>query len=85
MRDFLRDLGIQEVNSGVSDGRFIDAPSGPEIESLDPSTGRVIARVRTASGAEYDRVVDTACKSFADWRMLPAPERGQVVLDRRGG
>jgi aldehyde dehydrogenase (NAD+) len=79
MRDFLEELGIQEVNSGVSDGQFIAEPSGNEIESLDPSSGQVIARVRTASGADYERVVTTTQKAFETWRMVPAPVRGEVV------
>jgi aldehyde dehydrogenase (NAD+) len=79
MRDFLEELGIQEVNSGVSDGELVARPSGREIESVDPASGQVIAKVRTASAGDYERVVATAEKAFEKWRMVPAPQRGEVV------
>ncbi len=79
MKDFLRELGIQEVNSGVSTGVFLEAPSGKEIESVEPSTGKVIARVRTAGGEDYEQVVAACDNAFQTWRMLPAPKRGEVV------
>ncbi|MFQ5766887.1 MAG: aldehyde dehydrogenase family protein [Acidobacteriota bacterium] len=79
MKEFLEDLGLGEINSGVSDGRFLEAPQGEIIESLDPATGQVIARVKTAAPAEYDQVVAAAVRRFQEWRMLPAPQRGEIV------
>ncbi|MFQ5669213.1 MAG: aldehyde dehydrogenase family protein [Acidobacteriota bacterium] len=79
MKTFLQDLGIRAVNSGVSDGRFLEAPAGRTTESLDPSTGEVIARVQAAGGDDYERVVRAAARAFESWRMVPAPRRGEAV------
>ena len=79
MKDFLKELGIQEVNSGVSDGQFFDPAGDQEIDSLDPATGEVIARVKIAALPDYERVVATASEAFTAWRNQPAPVRGEVV------
>ncbi len=60
------------------DGEFQDA-SGEVIDTLDPTTGEVLARVRTPSQVEYDRAVAAAVAAFDRWRKVPAPRRGEVV------
>ena len=79
MKDFLTELGIQEVNSGVSDGQFFDPTGGKEVDSLDPATGQVIAKVKIADIEDYERVIFAAQEAFIPWRMQPAPIRGEVV------
>ena len=76
--DVLRRLGIDRDNSGVFAGEWI-VPSGPTLDSINPSTGEVIASVKTASHEDYVAVVESSTKAFAQWRMLPAPERGAIV------
>jgi aldehyde dehydrogenase (NAD+) len=77
--DVLQRLGIEEVNSGVCDGRWIDRPSGDELVSLNPSTGQPIARVRAASRDDYEDVVEHTQTAFQQWRMMPPPQRGEIV------
>ncbi|EYF08869.1 L-piperidine-6-carboxylate dehydrogenase [Chondromyces apiculatus] len=75
----LEELGVSsEGMSGVCASGFREA-SGAELETLNPSTGEVLGRVRTAARADYDAVVDHARERFAAWRMRPAPRRGEVV------
>ena len=77
--DVLARLGIREVNSGVFASEFVSQPGGPEIASVNPATGETIARVRSASRADYERAVDVAQKAFESWRLVPPPRRGEVV------
>ena len=72
-------LGIEPVNSGGKGVAWVASPSGGEIASLNPATGDVLARVRTVSAAEYDRIVDDAAEAFKRWRTVPAPKRGEIV------
>ncbi|MED5370518.1 MAG: aldehyde dehydrogenase family protein [Myxococcota bacterium] len=53
--------------------------SGRIIESIDPSTGKVIAKVQLASVEDYEETVAVAQEAFKRWRMLPAPKRGEIV------
>ncbi|MEX0717651.1 MAG: aldehyde dehydrogenase family protein [Planctomycetaceae bacterium] len=77
--DVLNRLGLAAENSGVYAGEWIEASGGPVIVSLNPATGETIARVRTAGRADYDRAVEQAELAFRDWRMVPAPARGEIV------
>ncbi|MGH8176628.1 MAG: L-piperidine-6-carboxylate dehydrogenase, partial [Steroidobacter sp.] len=53
--------------------------SGPIIESINPATGELLGRVRSATAADYERVIVSARKAFEQWRMVPAPKRGEAV------
>ncbi|MDM7916696.1 MAG: aldehyde dehydrogenase family protein, partial [Candidatus Eisenbacteria bacterium] len=81
MQDWLRSLGIGEVNSGVSDGQWFDNPSGGELTSVSPIDGKPIARVLQASEAEYELVLQSAVAAFETWKMIPAPKRGEIVRE----
>ena len=71
-------LGLNESNSGVYAGGWLPG-SGREIESINPATGEVLATVRRASSEEYEEVIRTSVDAFSNWRMLPAPQRGEYV------
>jgi aldehyde dehydrogenase (NAD+) len=79
MRDFLRELGLSGVNSGACGAGWIDAPGGGELTSYSPVTGEPIAKVIQADESDYEAVVQAAQASFLEWRMLPAPKRGEIV------
>jgi aldehyde dehydrogenase (NAD+) len=79
VQDWLRSLGIEEVNSGASDGRWIEKPSGGELVSYSPIDGKPIARVLQAGESDYERVIEATQAAFKTWRMWPAPKRGEVV------
>ncbi len=76
--EILSTLGIEAENSGAFDGSWIDT-QGPILESINPSTGEVIARVRQATAADYERVTQASVAAFEEWRQWPAPKRGEVV------
>ncbi len=70
-------LSLKTINSGVFSGAW--ASEGEVVTRRTPIDGSVLARVRTASEADYDRAVSAAHQAFQSWRDLPAPIRGQVV------
>ena len=72
-------LGIEPTNSGGKGISWIAQPTGEEITSTNPATAEVLARVRTVSGAEYDRILDESAETFKRWRAVPAPKRGEIV------
>ena len=47
--------------------------------SFNPSTGEPIAAVRKQTTEEYNDQVDRCQAIFKEWRMLPAPKRGEIV------
>lgn len=80
MKDFLRLLGIKEKNKGTSTGQtFFSADSAELINSYTPSDGSTIASVYTTTQDEYNQVVEASVQAFETWRMVPAPQRGEIV------
>ncbi len=79
--EWLKTLGIGEVNSGACDGRWIEKPSGGELVSESPLDGQPIARVLQAGVDDYERVMESASTAFKTWRMMPAPQRGAIVRE----
>ncbi len=81
MREVLSSLGISELNAGAwsQDGGWSKDTTGPIIESINPATGELLGRVRSATAADYERVIVSSRKAFEQWRMVPAPKRGEAV------
>ena len=82
--DILEKLHIEPVNSGACFGDWIPNPSGGQLESINPATGEVLAKIQLAGPADYETVVSQASEAFLDWRMLPAPRRGDIVREIAG-
>jgi aldehyde dehydrogenase (NAD+) len=74
----LKNLGIKEENKGTSSGGTYFA-SGKSIESYSPVDGELIAKIMTSAESDYDKVIETAQKAFKEFRLIPAPKRGELV------
>jgi aldehyde dehydrogenase (NAD+) len=79
MADFLEQLGIASHNHGLSTGQHWLGSTGTSIVSNSPVDGNAIASVFTADAESYDAVLSKAEESFLEWRLWPAPRRGEVV------
>ncbi|MBX3274695.1 MAG: aldehyde dehydrogenase family protein [Sandaracinaceae bacterium] len=72
-------MGIAGVGDGVRDEDGWRPGSGPALTSTCPTSGHELARVGAASRDEYDVAVEGARDRFHEWRMRPAPVRGELV------
>lgn len=79
--DFLKTLGISDVNSGayLGNGEWSRTSDAGILEPRNPATGEVIAKVHASSAQDYETIVERAQESFRQWRMTPAPVRGEAV------
>ena len=50
------------------------------FESLNPSTGEVIEEFPRSTADDVDRAVATALEAWEEWRLVPAPERGNILF-----
>src|SRR5678810_1065717 len=75
----LNSLHIKPVNAGVSTGADWISSKGKVIESFSPVDGKLIASVTAADKESYEAVIEKAQQAFEEWRMWPAPRRGEVV------
>lgn len=77
--DFLKTLQIQSKNPGVSTGSTWIKTNAEIISSYSPVDGSLIGSVVSADKKAYDDVVAKAQSAFEEWRMWPAPKRGEIV------
>lgn len=66
--DLLRQLGVAEADF-----------TGGTLAACSPIDASVIAMVPVANAAAVDRALARAAAAFADWRSVPAPQRGELV------
>ena len=81
MNSILASLGLEAVNAGTwsaHDG-WLGEASAPRIDSIDPSSGRVIASVLATTPEQYEKVITAARTVAGEWRKVPAPKRGEAV------
>ncbi|HAT67532.1 MAG TPA: aldehyde dehydrogenase family protein, partial [Flavobacteriaceae bacterium] len=74
----LQKLGIQDINYGTSTGNTW-LPGGETISSFSPVDGSLIGKVTTTSQEDYEKVMQSATQAFKTWRVMPAPQRGEIV------
>jgi aldehyde dehydrogenase (NAD+) len=77
--EFLQQLQIDNNNAGVSTGTKWVNTNHSTIESFSPVDGKLIGTVATADESSYHQTVEQAKKAFIEWRMWPAPKRGEIV------
>ncbi|MFN5214257.1 MAG: aldehyde dehydrogenase family protein [Bacteroidota bacterium] len=76
---FLKQLGLNNLNYGACTGTKWIKTSGSVIDSYSPVDGNKIGSVKTASRADYDKVMALSAEAFKHWRLVPAPKRGELV------
>jgi len=79
--DFLKELGIEANNFGScgGPGKWNQTTTGGKIDSINPTNGEVIASVYKCTEDDYESVVQQSVTAFEEWRMVPAPKRGELV------
>ncbi|NNM23463.1 MAG: aldehyde dehydrogenase family protein [Flavobacteriaceae bacterium] len=78
IEEALQALELENTNYGTSTGQNW-FPGVQEIESFSPVDGKLIGKVSTTTKEEYDQLMTIATQAFKEWRMVPAPQRGEVV------
>ena len=51
------------------------------IESYNPTNGELLGKVQLCNEQDYDNIINKSSEAFLDWRMVPAPIRGQLILE----
>ena len=78
INDVLIQLGVQIENAGTSTGSQWFSTS-EFIASHSPVDGALIGKVSITSPEDYSKVMDAATSAFVQWRVMPAPQRGEIV------
>ncbi|MEE4353563.1 MAG: aldehyde dehydrogenase family protein [Desulfatiglans sp.] len=79
MRDIFKTLGLADMNQGAGTGTEWMECEGDVLESESPTDGRILGGIRQTTANDYDRIAAKAERAFKEWRMVPAPKRGEIV------
>ncbi|MDM1061870.1 aldehyde dehydrogenase family protein [Empedobacter falsenii] len=74
----LKELGISSENLGTSTGNTWFG-KGEELSSYSPVDGKLIGKVKSSTKDDYEEVIKKSQIAFKEWRIIPAPKRGEIV------
>jgi 4-guanidinobutyraldehyde dehydrogenase / NAD-dependent aldehyde dehydrogenase len=76
-----RARGLQIRTKAFIDGRYVDAASGATFDSVNPGTGKLLARVAAGDSEDVDRAVSAARAAFRKgvWANQPPAERQKIL------
>ena len=78
LNSILDALDIKQQNYGTSTGSKW-TNSNEIINSFSPVDGKKIGSVSVTTKEEFEQVINTASSAFKTWRLMPAPQRGEIV------
>jgi aldehyde dehydrogenase (NAD+) len=80
MRTLFNTLEIDVQNPSFSTGlHWNSLKKGQILEVTTPINNEVIGKVELLSDDDYEKVIASAQRAFKTWRVIPAPQRGEIV------
>ena len=78
MTNLPNELGIDDIRSGACWGQWVET-TGERITTINPATEEELGSVSAPRRPECQLVLAKSVERFVEWRMRPAPARGEVV------
>ena len=72
-------LGAKTYQNYIA-GEWVDAASGETFESSSPADGETIGVFPRSGAEDVGRAVAAAKEAYEDWRLVPAPKRGEILF-----
>ncbi|HKP53335.1 MAG TPA: aldehyde dehydrogenase family protein [Chloroflexia bacterium] len=61
-------------------GKWVEGSTGKTFESRNPATGDLLGVLTISDPGDVDKAVEAAGKAFKQWRLVPAPHRGEILF-----
>lgn len=61
-------------------GKWVESSTGETFPTISPATEETIADVTRSGKAEVDAAVQAAKTAYKEWRLTPAPRRGEILF-----
>jgi aldehyde dehydrogenase (NAD+) len=78
IENVLKTLGLKAINNGTSTG-IVSYSGYAVLESFSPVDGQLMGSVTITTTADFEIVMEKATAAFKIWRIIPAPQRGEIV------
>ncbi|WP_059170849.1 aldehyde dehydrogenase family protein [Bacillus sp. FJAT-27445] len=62
-------------------GEWIPSATGCYTKNVNPATGEILGEVAQSSSEDIDRAVASAKRAQKKWRLVPAPERAEILYE----
>jgi alpha-ketoglutaric semialdehyde dehydrogenase len=72
-------LGTKAFQNYIG-GEWLDAASGETFETTSPATGETLGTFPRSGSEDVDRAVEAAKAAYEEWRLVPAPKRGEILF-----
>src|ERR671915_131987 len=72
-------LGAKTFQNYIG-GEWVDAVSGETFESTSPANGDAIGTFPKSGRDDVNRAVAAAKAAYEEWRLVPAPKRGEILF-----
>ncbi|HEU4942814.1 MAG TPA: aldehyde dehydrogenase family protein [Gaiellaceae bacterium] len=72
-------LGSKTFQNYIA-GEWVDSASGETFESTSPANGDAIGTFPLSGEEDVSRAVTAAKDAFEEWRLVPAPKRGEILF-----
>ncbi len=79
MQEILKNLRLSAPYYSASTGENSWTSNGTELKITSPVDGAAIGNVNSATEDDLNKIISKANESFQSWRMMPAPQRGEIV------
>jgi aldehyde dehydrogenase (NAD+) len=70
---------MTELVQNFIGGKWVAAQSGETFDSINPATEALLAQVTRSGRDEVDAAVKAAQAAYKEWRLTPAPRRGEIL------
>ncbi len=61
-------------------GEWVDAAGGETFETTNPANGDVLGIFPLSGTEDMERAIEAAKAAYVDWRLVPAPKRGELLF-----
>jgi acyl-CoA reductase-like NAD-dependent aldehyde dehydrogenase len=72
-------LGAKTFKNYI-DGEWVDAASGETFESTSPADDETVGAFPKSGPDDVDLAVAAAKRAYDEWRLVPAPKRGEILF-----
>ena len=70
-----------KVYKNYIDGKFVSSRSRKTFASVNPANGKILGYFQKSDKRDLDNSITAAKKGFRLWSKVPAPKRGEILLN----
>ena len=63
------------------DGKWVSSSSHRTFESINPATESVLGKFQLSNAKDTKAAIKAAWRAYKRWRLVPAPKRGELLLE----